>query len=193
MPNQFNGLIVEGVNITTENINRKLNKKIREIERLELKDYEILIFSEKEKIGNKDYILEQLNKNNIQHLCGTKEQKKKKKKKNLSFEEMERIQLEYKLLKEQKKREKIILHEEHWREKYKTYEHYRYNSISIPGKIIKNACHILKIKANNITKNIVKLQYYKLARLYHPDKGGNHEDMVRLSTSYGILNTYLNL
>lgn len=190
MSNQFNGLIVDDLAIkATENLERKLKKKIREIKRLESKNPEMLSPSEKEKIEKKHSILEQLNKTNIQHLYSKKETKKKISN-HKSFKKMEQEQLEYKLKKEEQRKEKLKSHEEHWREKYRQYE--RYDSIPC-NKEIKNACHVFKIKTNNITIDIVKSQYRKLALLYHPDKGGEHEDMIKLSKSYGILKKYLGL
>ena len=46
-----------------------------------------------------------------------------------------------------------------------------------------NAWSILGIKETD-DESIIKKAYHRLARDYHPDKGGNPEDMVRLNNAY---------
>ena len=37
------------------------------------------------------------------------------------------------------------------------------------------------------TQAEIKKQFYKLAREYHPDKGGTHEEFIRISDAYELL------
>ena len=196
MPNQYNGLLVDEISTnSTENINRKLNKKLREIERLEAKDYNLLNDYEKEKIANKERILELLNTNI--HNTYSNPRKSKNTNMNKVLKRMEREQLEYKRAKEEKTKEKQKKHEEHWREKYKQYEHDSYSrfkdkpKFDIYEKELKDACKVFQIKPDNIDKKVVKSQYNKLALMCHPDKGGTNEAMIELSNSYGVLKAYL--
>jgi hypothetical protein len=46
-----------------------------------------------------------------------------------------------------------------------------------------NAWSILGIKETN-DESIIRKAYYHLAREYHPDKGGDPADMVRLNNAY---------
>jgi len=42
---------------------------------------------------------------------------------------------------------------------------------------------ILKLKPPK-TKSEIKKQFYRLAKIYHPDKGGSQEDFIKLKSSY---------
>lgn len=196
MPNQYNGLFVDAISTnSTENINRKLNKKLREIERLEAKDYTLLNDYEREKIANKERILELLNTNI--HNTYSKPRKSKNINMNKVFKRMEREQLEYKRAKEAEKEEKMKKHQEHWREKYRNYEHDSYSRFKDKPKFdkyekeLRDACKVFQIKPDNIDRRLVKSQYNKLALMNHPDKGGTNEAMIELSNSYGVLKAYL--
>jgi len=46
-----------------------------------------------------------------------------------------------------------------------------------------NAWSVLEIKETD-DESIIRKAYHRLAREYHPDKGGNPEDMVRLNNAY---------
>ncbi len=46
-----------------------------------------------------------------------------------------------------------------------------------------NAWSILGIKETN-DESIIRKAYYRLAREYHPDKGGDPAEMVRLNNAY---------
>ena len=196
MPNQYNGLLVDEISTnSTENINRKLNKKLREIERLEARDHTLLNDYEKEKIANKERILELLNTN----IYNTYSNPRKSKNTNMNkvFKRMEREQLEYKRAKEEKKKEKMKKHQEHWRAKYKHYEYDSYSRFKDKPKFDKyekeliDACKVFQIKSDNINRKLVKSQYNKLALMNHPDKGGTNEAMIQISNSYGVLKAYL--
>ena len=41
--------------------------------------------------------------------------------------------------------------------------------------------------ARDATQAEIKKQYYKLARECHPDKGGTHEEFIRINDAYELL------
>lgn len=50
-----------------------------------------------------------------------------------------------------------------------------------------NAYEILGLKITS-TGDELKEAYYRKARIYHPDQGGNAEDFIALKTAFEILN-----
>ena len=48
----------------------------------------------------------------------------------------------------------------------------------------------MKLDNNTLDLEILKKTYHKLALIYHPDKGGSHDEMLELSKNYGILKAY---
>ena len=180
--------------IQTKNKKRKLEKKLRQIERLKKKKVERLSRDEINKIKNQAKIKEQLE----EILCPKVYIKPKKKKKKIKSNRQ--IDLENKLYREKLQREKeerYRRYEEFWNNKFKNYRKWN-NEYHKKGKKFNNfdksiidACRFMKLDNNTLDLEIVKKTYHKLALIYHPDKGGSHDEMLELSKNYGILKAYL--
>jgi len=198
--NKFYGLKIEdeeneniSIDLNTNTDLRKLRKKLREIEKLELKPFGLLNSDEIIKLKKKDSIISALNNiyksnnepNNEPNLDTPIKLPIQK-----SFEQLEKEQIEYRQNLMEKKMEKKRIFEDFWRDKYKKYESY---SDYPTNKVFNDACKFMNINIKNINKDTLKSQYHKLALIYHPDKGGEHHKMVNLSSSYGIIKKFLEL
>ena len=60
---------------------------------------------------------------------------------------------------------------------------------SAPSKI-KEALEILGLPSM-ITREDIKNQYRHLAKKYHPDRGGNPEEMEKINRAYALLIAYI--
>jgi hypothetical protein len=194
----FDDLIIP---VSTRNKERKLKKKLRQIEKLSQKKPCFLSLNEKEKLKNKKKIEKELD-NLLNPKVYIKPKKKKRKKSNAQIDR-ENIIYRQKLIRE--KEERYRNYEEFWSKQYNNYQkwnkEYNKNKKSYYtsynnrlynfGNGIKDACLFMQLDINNLDLDKVKKAYHKLAREYHPDKGGNHEKMLELSKNYGILKAYL--
>ena len=202
MPNLFSALEQYDdlvIPVTTKNKQRKLKKKLRQIERLSKKKTSFLTSDEREKLKNKEKIEEELD-SLLNPKIYTKPKKKKRKKSNA---QIDRENLEYKKKLMREKEERYKRYEEFWSKQYNNYQkwnrEYNKNKSSSKGYSntfynfnngIKDACLFMKLDINNLDLNKAKKAYHKLALKYHPDKGGSHEKMLELSKNYGILKAY---
>ena len=194
----FDDLIIP---VSTKNKQRKLKKKLRQIERLGQKKTGFLTPDEKEKLKNKEKIEKELD-NLLNPKVYIKPKKKKRKKSNA---QIDRENLEYKKKLMIEKEERYKRYEEFWSNQYNNYHkwdkeynkgkkrNYRdYNNrLYNFGNGIKDACLFMQLDINNLDLDKAKKAYHKLALEYHPDKGGSHEKMLELSKNYGILKAYL--
>lgn len=203
MPNLFSALEQYDdlvIPITTKNKQRKLKKKLRQIEQLSQKKSDFLTLDEKEKLKNKEKIEKELD-NLLNPKNYIKPKKKKRKKSNA---QIDRENLEYKKNLMREKEERYRKYEEFWSKQYNNYQkwnrEYSKNKSSYKGynntlynfnNGIKDACLFMQLDINNLDLDKAKKAYYKLALKYHPDKGGSHEKMLELSKNYGILKAYL--
>ena len=140
--NTYEGLNIEDstdINSTTCNLKRKLEKKIREIEKLELKDTRLLTETQRQKISKKDELLQQLEneldkeaeyneKEKLKEKCKKRKLKKKKKKEetfNKIKENLEKEQREYKEKQEEKRNKEFNAYNERWKKRMKEMEEER--------------------------------------------------------------------
>ena len=204
MPNFFSGLeqyddVV--IPVSTKNKQRKLKKKLRQIERLSQKKSSFLTPDEKQKLKNKEKIEKELD-DLLNPKVYTKPKKKKRKKSNA---QIDRENLEYKEKLMREKRERYKRYEEFWSKQYSNY--HKWNNEYNKGKKsnysyysnrsynfdngINEACLFMQLDINNLDLDKAKKAYHKFALEYHPDKGGSHEKMLELSKNYGILKAFL--
>lgn len=193
---QYDDLVIP---ITTKNKQRKLKKKLRQIERLSQKKISFLTPDEREKLKNKEKIEEKLD-SLLNPKIYIKPKKKKRKKSNA---QIDRENLEYKKKLMREKEERYKRYEEFWSKQYNNYQKWNkeYNKSKSSNKGysntfynfnngIKDACIYMQMDINNLNLDKAKKAYHKLALKYHPDKGGSHEKMLELSKNYGILKGY---
>ena len=193
----FDDLIIP---VKTKNKERKLKKKLRQIERLGQKKTGFLTPDEKEKLKNKEKIEKELD-NLLNPKVYIKPKKKKRKKSNA---QIDRENLEYKKKLMREKEQRYRRYEEFWSKQYNNYHkwnrEYSKNKSSYKGynnrlynfgNGIKDACLFMQLDINNLDLDKAKKAYHKLALEYHPDKGGSHEKMLELSKNYGIIKAYL--
>ena len=55
---------------------------------------------------------------------------------------------------------------------------------------IKEALDILELPTL-VTKDDIKKQYIHLAKKYHPDRGGDSQEMERVNQAYALLTSYI--
>ena len=53
-------------------------------------------------------------------------------------------------------------------------------------------CHKILNTSDKNNINEIKKKYYQLAKIYHPDRGGNEKDFRRITDAYKILVKYKN-
>ena len=217
--NTYEGLNVENsadINSTTSNLKRKLEKKIREIEKLELKDTRLLTETQRQKTSKKDELLQELKNifdKELEYIEKEKQKDKNKKEKlkkrqknqNKDFnkikENLEKEQREYKEKQEEKRNKKLNAHNERWKKRMKEIEeererqrrneeqqHRQYEEhINKESNDITDACKLFNINLNELNANNLKKSYRQLMLKYHPDKPGGNEELTKKITSANLL------